>query len=75
MERKLGRTSRVVTQGSGSRIKLEWDSAYDIPLIASLHQQLSDENILNEVRIITLYMYNFLMFNLLCMLLYFPACG
>ena len=50
MERRLGQISQVVTAGSDSRIKLSWDTVYDIPLLGSLEQQLSDEHVLNEVR-------------------------
>ena len=53
MERQLGQTSQVtaVATGSDARIKLSWDTVYDIPLLGSLEQQLSDEHILDEVHI------------------------
>ena len=50
MERRLGQVSQVVTAGSDSRIKLSWDTVYDIPLLCSLKEQLSDDHVLNEVR-------------------------
>ena len=49
MERKLGR--RVVTTIKKSRpfYRTVWDYVYDIPLIESLKQLLSDKFILEEV--------------------------
>ena len=51
MERKLGR--RVITSTKNSRpfYKTIWDYVYDIPLIQSLQQLLSDSMILGEVHI------------------------
>ena len=51
VERKLGR--RVITSTKNSRplYKTIWDYVYDIPLIQSLQQLLSDSMILGEVHI------------------------
>ena len=48
-ERKLGVTTRRITKQKNSLIGLTWDVVYDVPLLSSLHQLLSDDHILNEV--------------------------
>ena len=52
MERKLGQTTERIVKQNNSIIKLTWDLVYDIPLLSSLRQLLSDEHILNEVSIV-----------------------
>ena len=50
MERKLGQRTRRFTKENVSHVKLSWDLVYDVPLIGSLQQMLSDDHILDEVR-------------------------
>ena len=50
MERKLGQHTRRFTKDNVSHVKLSWDLVYDVPLIGSLQQMLSDDHILDEVR-------------------------
>lgn len=48
-ERKLGYTIHTVNKNSRPFIKRKWDYAYDVPLLSSLHQIMSDKFILREV--------------------------
>ena len=50
VERKLGQHVRRFTKNNTSHTKLTWDVVYDVPLISSLQQMLSDDHILEEVR-------------------------
>ena len=51
VEGQLGQISQMTTVATenDARINLSWDTVYDIPLLDSLEQQLSDEHILDEV--------------------------
>ena len=50
VERKLGYTiCTTTTRKSRPHLKRKWDYAYDVPLLSSLHQIMSDSLILNEV--------------------------
>ena len=50
MERKLGQHTRRFTKDNVFHVKLSWDLVYDVSLIGSLQQMLSDDHILDEVR-------------------------
>ena len=63
MERKLGQSSQRFMKGNDSYIKLTWDLVYDVPLIRSLQQLLSDEHILDEVNW-CLYVYLFIILEI-----------
>ena len=63
MERKLGQSSQRFMKGNDSYIKLTWDLVYDVPLISSLQQLLSDEYILDEVNW-CLYVYLFIILEI-----------
>ena len=49
-ERKLGRRIVTTTKKSRPYFKHVWDHVYDVPLLSSLQQLLSDKFILDEVR-------------------------
>ena len=63
MERKLGQSSQRFMKGNDSYIKLTWDLVYDVPLISSLQQLLSDEHVLDEVNW-CLYVYLFIILEI-----------
>lgn len=49
VERRLGQTTRHICKGSTSYVKVDHDLVYDVPLLQSIQQQLSDDHILEEV--------------------------
>ena len=49
VERKLGQTTRHICKASTSYVKVAYDLVYDVPLLQSIKQQLSDDHILEEV--------------------------
>ena len=50
VERKLGQRIVSATRRSKRYFKRVWDYVYDVPLLSSLHQLLSDPFVLDEVR-------------------------
>ena len=49
VERRLGQNSQRFVKENNSCIKQTWDLVYDVPLISSIQQLLSNEHILDEV--------------------------
>ena len=52
VERRLGQSLHWKKTKERKRLKLDWDCAYDIPLLVSLHVLLSNDEILQEANFV-----------------------